>query len=308
MLPISMTIDDSFFREEERCGFLVTEERKKLWAVELDLLVQLDRVCRAHGLKYCVGAGTMLGAVRHKGFIPWDDDMDVYMMRPDYDRLMKLADEFQLPYLLQTSQNEKHLIRTYARVRNVMTTGTTKKELDLDVNKGIFIDIFPLDGVGEDEKTDLRQHRINTFQKNVSGCYNHAKGTGEGLGMKQKLLRIGYKVVAAVFVRDRLKMVRKMDRNLTLYSRKDTKIWGNRTLVFACPKSRRPKEEYCDLIDMPFEMITVPVPRAYDSMLTQQYGDYMKLPENKVGSVHGELIYSTEQSFEDFVRSGGLKK
>ena len=94
-------------------------------------------------------------------------------------------------------------------------------------------------------------------------------------------------------------MFQRFEANLKKYSVPGTKLWGNRTLVFECPKSRRPLEDYNDLVMMPFEFIEVPVPRNYDSMLRQQYGDYMKIPENKKAGFHGELIISTDYAYDD---------
>ena len=102
-----MRIPSSFWEAEERDGFLVTAERKAVWAVELRLLAQLDAVCRRYGLAYFAGGGTMLGAVRHGGFIPWDDDIDLFMLRRDYDRLLALGGAaFSPPYFLQTAYND----------------------------------------------------------------------------------------------------------------------------------------------------------------------------------------------------------
>ncbi len=76
----------SFFEQEERCDFLVTEKRKKIWAVLLDLLIKFDFVCKKYSLTYFLADGTLLGAARHQGFIPWDDDIDVSMPREDYEK------------------------------------------------------------------------------------------------------------------------------------------------------------------------------------------------------------------------------
>ena len=81
----------SFFDEEIRCDFLVTKERKKIWAIGLDLLLEFDRVCKKYNLSYFLIHGSLLGAIRHNGFIPWDDDIDVAMLRSDYNNLMNIA-------------------------------------------------------------------------------------------------------------------------------------------------------------------------------------------------------------------------
>ena len=94
MVKLNLEIPHGFLDEEVRSGYVVTSDMKAIWAVELDLLAELDKMCRNYNLRYCVAAGTLLGAIRHRGFIPWDDDIDIYMLRKDYDQLMILANQF----------------------------------------------------------------------------------------------------------------------------------------------------------------------------------------------------------------------
>src|SRR5574344_2757374 len=89
-LPIKYQIEDSFFQEETKGDFFVDHKRKEVWAVELDLLNEFDSICKQMNLKYYLYGGTLLGAVRHQGFIPWDDDIDIMMFREDYDRLIEI--------------------------------------------------------------------------------------------------------------------------------------------------------------------------------------------------------------------------
>ena len=299
MLPIILKIDSDFYKEEEKCGFFISRKRKELWAVEIDLLMQLDRICKKHGLAYCVGAGTLLGAIRHQGFIPWDDDIDVYMLRPDYDRLMDIAGEFEEPYFLQNSYTEKNLLRTYARLRNSQTTGTTTMDQYRILNHGIFIDIFPLDGISENRRIDRWQHFLNTVHRKLFEAYNASKASRQENSLSKKLKYPFKKILAELCIRDKSKLFASFERNLKRFSVEGTKMWGNRTLVFECPKSRRPFEDWTNLVTMPFEFVEVPVPASYDSMLRQQYGDYMKIPENKSGTMHGELIFESESTYTD---------
>ena len=85
------SINSDFLKEEYRNGYLITEKMKKVWAVELDLLSELDRVCKKYNIKYYAAFGTLLGAIRDKGFIPWDDDIDVWLLRDEYERLKQVA-------------------------------------------------------------------------------------------------------------------------------------------------------------------------------------------------------------------------
>ena len=102
-----LEIADSFYQEEERCGYVVSAHMKKVWAVELDLLYQLQQVCEKYGIQYYASGGTILGAERHKGFIPWDDDIDIMMLRDQYDLLCTHADEFEDPYFFQICETDK---------------------------------------------------------------------------------------------------------------------------------------------------------------------------------------------------------
>ena len=86
-MNIKLSLPEGFLEEEVRCDYTVSKEMKKVWAVELDLLAEFQRVCKLHDIKYSVCGGTLLGAIRHKGFIPWDDDIDVMMMREEYEKL-----------------------------------------------------------------------------------------------------------------------------------------------------------------------------------------------------------------------------
>ncbi|HYH03314.1 MAG TPA: LicD family protein [Bacillota bacterium] len=116
--------------------------------VMLKILKQVDQVCKKHNIPYWLDSGTLLGAVRHQGFIPWDDDVDICMMREDYDRFLKIALEALPPeLLLQNIFTDKHCLYNYSKVRDTNSLFVTVEELNqaISYNQGIFIDIFPVD-------------------------------------------------------------------------------------------------------------------------------------------------------------------
>ena len=122
-----MEFDVNFFQEEERSGFLVTEKRKKVWAAGLRMLELFDTVCRKYDLKYFVYYGTLLGAVRHQGFEPWDDDIDVVMLREDYEKFQAVAPaEIQEPYFFQNSYTDR-LLWPFSKIRDSRTTAIEPK-------------------------------------------------------------------------------------------------------------------------------------------------------------------------------------
>ena len=147
MVDIQLQLPNGFLDEEERCGYVVSSQMKEVWAIELDLLAEFQRVCKQYDLKYYADAGTLLGAVRHKGFIPWDDDIDIIMTRDEYNKLCRIAmKEFKHPFFFQTNKTDPGSSKGHAQLRNSITTAILGgKEYVTSHNQGVFIDIFPVD-------------------------------------------------------------------------------------------------------------------------------------------------------------------
>ena len=131
----------------------ITEETTKIRSCQLRLVELFQAVCEKYGLRYWAEAGTLLGAARHQGYIPWDDDIDLIMMREDFDRLVKVAKkEFKKPYIFQTAHSEKHYVRGHAQLRDMRTCAILPEEIFKDFNQGIFIDIFVLDYIPDNDR------------------------------------------------------------------------------------------------------------------------------------------------------------
>ena len=132
---------------------------KEVWAVQIDLLKRLLDVCNKHKLKIWVDCGTLLGTIRHQGYIPWDDDIDMAMLREDYDKLIAIGEkEFQHPYFLQSGYVEE-FNRGFARLRNSNTTGTMSCDIEQKFNLGLFIDIFVYDAIPDELRNLIKLQR-----------------------------------------------------------------------------------------------------------------------------------------------------
>lgn len=161
MVRLKHQFPDRFFEEEDRLDFHIDRSRKELWAVELDMLFELDRVCKKLKLRYFLDGGTLLGAVRDGRIIPWDDDIDVAMLREDYDRFVREAPkEFDMPLFLQTGYTEKDYFRGHCQLRNSETSAIIPSELNrVFFNQGVFLDIFVLDDLFPDKIEQQYQKR-----------------------------------------------------------------------------------------------------------------------------------------------------
>ena len=176
--------------EEERLGYTIPKEMKQVWAVQLDLARELIAVCERNHLMCWMECGTLLGAVRHKGFIPWDDDMDFVMLRKDYDKLAALAPrEFQHPYFFQTTYSDRRNYCGHGILRNVETTAICPDELHKKYCRGIGIDIFILDGFIENPVLRFF-HRTATLLLRKSIRYCLIDFSTEKVGMGKRLLAI----------------------------------------------------------------------------------------------------------------------
>lgn len=150
---------------------------KEHQAIMLDMMIAFDRYCKTNGLRYFMAGGTLLGAVRHKGFIPWDDDVDIVMPRPDYEKLIsdeKISDD----YLIVSLYNQHGYYHPFAYC-NITDKNTILRENNIvkQTGKGIFLDIFPLDGVPENKiKQSLHFRRLSFIQSIFSNTIIPAPG------------------------------------------------------------------------------------------------------------------------------------
>jgi lipopolysaccharide cholinephosphotransferase len=309
MVKLKLKIPDDFLEEETRSGYKISSEMKKVWAVELDLLSEMLRVCDKYNLKIYADGGTLLGAIRHSGFIPWDDDIDLCMFRDDYNKLCRIAnDEFVFPYFFQTEYTDPGTTRGHAQLRNSETTGILKYDLDkATFNQGIFIDIFPIDAITDNRRAfKFQLIRAKRFINNARRAarfsrmdYNKNKLHGRFNGVIEKVV-IPYVVNNNL----ELKYYKKFEAEVSKYDDQNTKEVA--TFAFTLKGSDSRHRSDFDGYEMhDFEFIQIPVMKGYDHVLTRLYGDYMTPTKNP--SYHGETIFSTDISYIEFLKTHNTK-
>jgi len=261
--------------------------------IQLKIAAQVLDVCRRHGLRVWADWGTLLGAVREKGMIPWDDDIDLMMLREDYERLIRLADtEFRPPFFLQCFHTEKGYYRGHAQIRYDGTTAILPADVRQPFHQGIFVDLFVYDRIPDDlESTEWKQS-LRTARL-VQKCLLTAQ---YGQGLKRFVARTfcgvwGYR------------------RLYRLFERQFTK-WNSRTTKrISCPTYdwRQVEREAKDLtwydetVMLPFEDMEMPVPAGYDKVLTALYGaNYMTPRQDSSG--HGEVIIDAERDYKEVLK------
>lgn len=288
-------LPESFFKPETICDFYVDETRKKIWAVEIDLLRKFDTVCRQHGLRYYIGYGGLLGIVRHKGFIPWDDDVDVMMFREDYEKFIKISKlDFQYPYELQLPK-ENGYYYTFARVRNSNTTAFPEVFKYQPYNHGMYLDIFPMDNV---QLYDVPE--IFEIQKSLMiECSTYMRRSHPNLTAKDK------ERIANTPFRNPDDIYDEFLKNATLHNNEDTEYVC--TYVFApygWKKVTWPRRFFDEPNEFNFYGINVWIPKNAEEILQIQYGNYKEFPPvEKRGEWHSDILVDPDKPYKEVLRT-----
>ena len=282
MVDLKIKLPDSFFEPEERYGYVTNREMKELWAVELDLLCEFDRVCKKLGIQYFLDGGTLLGAVRDGRFIPWDDDIDTIMLREDYDKLKKYGPaEFQEPYFLQNAYTDVDYRRGMCQLRRSDTTFILKREIEkhLPFNQGICIDIFCLDGIPPENEIDSFFEEKQALRKRIGDT---AKLPGHDSLEVRELFR-QYEEICSRYTDSEC-------IDSMMYKRNVERVWYLK------------REWYSETRQIQFEGRSFPAPVCAEGYLEAHYGkDYM-IPKY-VDSDHEGVIWSTDRKYKYSIKS-----
>ena len=266
---------------------------RKLQLTELEILEVIDSVCKKHNIAYSLYAGTLLGAVRHKGFIPWDDDLDIFMSRDNYNRFLQIWDQ-ESPdgYLLQNKENTPTFTQSFSKIRKDNSTFFQDGEIAGDYHMGIFVDVFPIDRMPEG--------KLNRFFF-IWRCMQYQLFCREFVPTQDGFF---VKLVSNLILKStpkklREKRRRKLLEKLTAYNCEE----NNNTVAieikrtFTVPLPADLMDEY---ITLEFEKKEFPCIKKWEEYLTIKFGDYMQLPPPEERTwAHPPVVIDFEHNYED---------
>lgn len=269
-----------------------------LQKIEFDMLKVVIRICEELHLQYYLVCGSALGAVKYSGFIPWDDDVDVGLFREDYDIFISKAQSLLPKHLfLQNYKTDPKYPNIFSKIRNCETTYIERSVANLDINHGVYIDIFPLDGYPNNDidRADLEKKKL-ACQKKLSCVFHLQRDFKATVGM---VLRR-----ACGYHKKTVSILEEYTNAISQYSARDSSIICNHgnwqgNLEYAS------KEQYGKGCWSTFEGLKVRIPERYDEYLTQKYDDWRAdLPDDQKEGHHYAGIVDLSRSYTEYV---GLK-
>ena len=258
-------------------NFISKEDLRKLQLVELKILKEVKRICEKNSIPYFLIAGTLIGAVRHKGFIPWDDDIDIGMLRQDYERFLEVCKtELGSEYFLQTPTTEKgNADYGIAHIRLKGTTLIQEFRKNTITHNGITIDIFPYDNLPKNKLVRFFYAKSFPLLKRI--C---AKRMGYTPHPPKLIHRVILNTLYILTLPIPLNVLHKKMNNYHVNQNKKKTEYAFPLSEWNYKNEKHLYSTLTELIPMQFEDDTFPVPKNYDLFLTEQYGNYMELPKD----------------------------
>lgn len=261
----------------------------ELKKIELRLMSEVDDICKREGLRYSLGGGTLLGAVRHKGFIPWDDDIDIMMPRPDYDAFIAYCATHDTPFAVRSFENDKTYVDLSAKVFDPNTV-LEDDAIDGGDKTGVAIDVFVIDGLGDTEKAARKAFKKTSFKRELLVAANWKKFfRSKTHAWYVEPIRFGFFVLSRGVNKSKL-----FDKIQNTYKKIDFDKAKYAAAVGGAYREREilPQSVFTEYVELPFEDKSFMAIAAYDTYLSSIYGDYMKLPpEEKRVSHHTFTAY-----------------
>lgn len=275
---------------------LTPQQTQRVKQIELDIFKHFIDICDKLSLKYYVLGGTMLGAARHSGFIPWDDDIDVGMLRKDYEVFIKEAQKY-LPeyYFLQTHETDPEYPLCFAKIRDSRTTYIETNLNNKNINHGVFFDIFPLDYYPDSSFAQrIFESKMILYNRRIRESYPNYQSSA---GIKSKISAIITRIICKdykIAVKKKVKLMKSVKSSSRLAN--ICSPWGEKEIV--------PVEWFGDGVAHKFEGLDVILPTEYQKWLTKVYGNYMQLPpEEKRKTHHYTDVIDLDNSYTKYTEN-----
>lgn len=309
-----MIFKENYFKKETRQGFEISEMMKRAWAAQMEVLQIVIEVCEKNKLQYFADWGTLLGAVRHQGFIPWDDDIDICLKREDYNRLIQILPE-QLPhgFVMAGMYAQTERLRLAAEVPQLRVMADETLWNFNDYMKYFHgfpyqragIDIFPLDYIPMEEELANIQKVIIQQGNMLLTEWTQLENTGKlQTGIEEFEALCNVKLDGKNDVRNSIWKL--TDAVASLYHEDEAKYLTNYTFWITMDHYKMRKELYDEVVMLPFENMEIAAPAKYHEALTAQFGDYMVPVQGKAD--HSYPFYGhMEEELIKQIRTVGFK-
>lgn len=281
-------------------GYSVSEKRRAVWNIEIELLKCFINACEENGLKYFLIGGTAIGAVRHKGFIPWDDDFDIGMLRDDFEKFLEVADQYFGGNSVVQYGVQKDCVATFMRIRDVNSTAIIRNQKNMKINHGVFIEIYPFDKVPVNRLIRKIQWKISaSFIDVLQKRY------------KEKHLGPIAKIINRFYVnKSTPEVFHAWNKVCTFFN----KYHMNKVDTVSIPIYSASEVDFYDEKDViqtkmtEFEDFEVRIPIGNDRCLRKTYGDYMKLPPVEERGMHHsrDIFYDPYHPYTYYIRKNEI--
>lgn len=249
---------------------LEKDYKRKLQLRILDIVKDVDKICRENDIDYYILYGSALGAIRHQGFIPWDDDFDIGMTFDNYVKFLEICEKKldKNKYYVQTPEKEKNYYLSFSKIRDIRTTLIEEGNENIDIVRSVYIDVFPLVGIPNNKIKEriLKINRAFMLSANMNVINN-------------KFLRCIFDIILKIF--GRRKILKYTTKRCFKYNTNDCEYWCSIADGDGYIQNKIKREIYGKPKYVKFEDIMLPVPENTDKYLKNIYGDYMKIPSEE---------------------------